>query len=185
MPEDEQGTLNPFRMLTAISRVPVLVVLIFLYLVFVLYVFPNSAYEGEVGPLDLKFSYSPATAYDMIESYGEEGRARYARSAMTIDFAYPIVYTLLFMVWITLAVKGANMSDARRCFIAMVPLSVFILDLTENTGIIILLKTYPAHHETLAMATSFATSAKWSAAGLVIVMTLLATAHWAWRRLTS
>jgi hypothetical protein len=63
------------------------------------------------------------------------------------------------------------------------PLSVLLLDLIENTGIVILLKTYPQRHEALVTATSLATSAKWSAAAVVILATLIATAHCAWRRL--
>jgi len=139
----------------------------------------------DTGPLDLKFSYSPETAYEIIEAYGEEGRVSYARGAMTVDVAYPIVYTLMFMVWITLALRSANMNLTRRCFLSMLPLSVFVLDLIENTGIVAMLKLYPEKHETLAMATSFATSAKWSAAAVVILTTLSATLHLAWRRVAN
>lgn len=185
MPESEHASMNPCTALEKISRLPVLAVLIVLYLVFVLYIFPNSAFDMDTGPLDLKFSYSPETAYEMIEAYGEEGRASYARAAMTVDVAYPIVYTLMFMVWLTLALRSANVSSSRRCFISMLPLSVFVLDLIENTGIVTMLKLYPEKYETLAMATSFATSAKWSAAAVVILITLGATLHLAWRRIAS
>lgn len=185
MPQDNQNLINPCTVLIKISRVPVLVILIALYLIFVGYIFPNSAYESEVGPFDLKFSYSTETAYEMLEAYGEEGRSRYARSVMTIDLAYPIVYTLMFMVWLTLVLKGSHLTPARQCALSLSPLSVFVLDLIENTGIVTLLNTYPERHETVVTATSFATSAKWSAAAIVIAITLIATVHWAWRRITS
>lgn len=169
------------RILSAVSRFPVLVVLVILYAFFVLYVFPNSGDGNGVGPLDLKFSYSPETAYAMIEAYGDEGRSQYARGAMTIDVAYPIVYTMLFMVWLTMATRGTNLSPARQCFVSLIPLSVFILDLVENAGIVALLKTYPERHDALVTATSLATSAKWLSAGFVISTALMMTAHSAWR----
>jgi hypothetical protein len=184
MSQDEQEPTKLYVLLAKISRVPVLVALLAFYLLFALYILPNGANEMETGPLDLKFSYSPATAYEMIEAYGEQGRARYARSAMTMDVAYPIVYTLMFIVWISLALKGTNLSPTRQCWVSMSPLSVFILDLTENAGIVAMLKTYPDQHNTLATATSLATSAKWIAAAFTITMTLIITAHWAYRKIT-
>jgi hypothetical protein len=171
--------------LTAISKAPILVFLIALYLAFVLYVFPNSAYESTAGPLDLKFSYSPDTAYETLDAFGEEGRAKYARGAMTIDFAYPIIYTLMFSVWINLVLKSAPLPQTRQNIVALSPLTVFVFDLTENAGIIALINTYPVRHDALATATSFATTAKWCAAGIVITITIIATAHWAWRSLSS
>jgi hypothetical protein len=181
MSENEQASAGTQTILEKISRVPVLAVLVVLYLVFVLYIFPNSAYETEVGPLDLKFTYTPDTAYQTIEAYGEEGRARYAVSAMTVDVGYPVVYTLMFAVWITLALRGSKLSPARQHFASMLPFSVFVLDIMENTGIIAMLKTYPTRHDTLAFVTSLATSAKWSAAGVVIALTLVVTMHRLWR----
>jgi len=126
----------------------------------VLYVFPDSGFESNVGPLDLEFAYSPETAYVMIESYGEEGRWRYAISAMTVDVAYPLVYALLFMVWITLALKGTNLNANWQCIVTCLPLSVLVPDLIENTGIVTLLKSRPTRLNTLVAATSLATSAK-------------------------
>jgi len=183
VPERETISNYPCRMLSAISRVPVLITLVLLYALFVLYIFPNSGNGTEIGPLDLKFSYSSETAYEMIAAYGQEGRARYARSAMTVDVAYPIVYTLLFMVWLSLALNGTNLAPGQRCIVSLLPLSVFFLDLVENAGIVALLKSYPDQHETLVTATSLATSAKWSSAILVISLTLTATVHSAWRKM--
>ena len=176
MSEQSPHTFAICKLLTAISSMRLLGALIVAYLFFVLYVFPNSGFDSNVGPLDLEFSYSPETAYSMIESYGEEGRSRYAISAMTVDVAYPLVYTLLFMVWITLALKGTSLSANWQCIVTCLPLSVLVLDLLENSGIVILLKSWPTRHNTLVAATSLVTSAKWSAAGFVILVTLLTTA---------
>jgi hypothetical protein len=171
--------------LSKISSLRVLVVLIALYLVFVLYLFPNSAYESAAGPLDLKFTYTPDTAYKTLEAFGEEGRAQYARGAMTIDLAYPVVYTLMFAVWLTLVLKNAPQKFNPKGTVPLLPLTVFIFDLTENAGVIALIKTYPDRHDAVAWATSFATTSKWLCAGFVISLTGLFTLHSAWRRLSN
>jgi len=180
----ERPSAAPCRLLGAISKFPVLLILIALYLVFVLFIFPNFGYDADAGPLDLKFSYSPDEAYETIESYGEEGRAQYALGEMTIDVVYPVVYTLMFSVWITLALNGASLSSAKRCLVSMSPMAVFVLDMFENAGIVAMLKMYPDRHDTLATATSFASSSKWSAAAFVILLTVGTTAHRVWRRIS-
>ena len=63
--------------------------------------------SANMGPLDLLFSYSPETAYEHLRSFGEQGRAAYAQMSLTADTAYPIIYTAVFMVLITLLARKA------------------------------------------------------------------------------
>lgn len=179
----EDIMLTPCRALAAIATAPVLVVLIVMYAFFVLYVFPNAENGSGVGPLDLKFSYSADTAYEMIEAYGQQGRDRYVRTAVTVDLAYPIVYTLLLMVWISLSLREAAISPVRTCIAVMVPGVTFLLDLIENAGIVIMLRAFPQRHETLANMTSLATSAKWLAAGVAVLVAITSTAFAVRRRI--
>jgi len=164
-----ETSFGPCQWLNRISRPSVLAVLIVLYLVFVLLLFP--ALSGGTGavPLDLLFSYSPGQAYERIESYGADVRHSYAISAMTLDVAYPLTYSLLFSVWLTLLLK----SDSRlACGTRMLPFVILILDLLENSGIVVMLVSYPQRLDTLATATSLATSLKWVFAVTVIVVTV-------------
>jgi len=159
---------------SSISRLSVFWALLGLYLVFVLILFPALGGESGAAPLDLMFSYSPGQAYDLIESYGPGVRHSYAISAMTLDVAYPLTYSLLFSVWLTLLLK----SDSRRvCVIRMLPFVILVFDQLENSGIVVMLLSFPQRLDVLATATSLATSLKWVFALTVIVLTVGLSLH--------
>jgi len=160
---------RPCRWIKRISRPVVLIGLIALYLLFVLLLFPVLGGEGMAAPLDLMFSYSPEQAYAKIESYGPEVRHSYAISAMTLDVAYPLTYSLMFSVWLSLLLKGRI---GLACVLCMLPFVVLVFDLLENAGIVIMLLLFPEQLEILAIATSLATSLKWIFAVTVIFLTL-------------
>jgi len=164
-----ETSFGPCQWLNKISRPSVLVLLIVLYLVFVLLLFPALSSGSGAAPLDLMFSYSPTQAYDLIESYGPDVRHSYAISAMTLDVAYPLTYSLLFSVWLTLLLKS---NGRMACVIRMLPFVILIFDLLENSGVVVMLIRYPQRLDTLATATSLATSLKWVFAVTVIVVTL-------------
>ena len=170
--------------LDRITNLRSFVVLVALYLVFPLYLFPNSAYESDVGPLDLKFSYTPEEAHATLGAFGEEGRARYARAAFTLDLAYPIVYTLLFIVWLRLVTREALSGSCAYLALTFSPLSVFVFDLLENTGIVLLITRFSDEPDPFARFVSVATSVKWISAAAVILLTLASTAYWGWRRIS-
>jgi len=167
--QHNESTFRPCLWVGKISRLPVLWVLIGLYLVFVLVLFPALGGESGAAPLDLMFSYSPGQAYDLIESYDPDVRHSYAISAMTLDVAYPLTYSLLFSVWLTLLLKS---NSRRACVIRMLPFVILIFDLLENSGIVMMLVSYPQRLDMLATATSLVTSLKWVTAGTVILLTL-------------
>ncbi len=118
--------------------------------------------DKEVTPIDLQFAYTPELAYELIDSYSEETRTVYARGEMTLDVAYPIVYTLFMSV--TLMLLYPN-----KWKMAWLPYGVFGVDMLENTGIIIMLKNYPEQLRSVAWITSGFSTLKWS---LVIIVVL-------------
>lgn len=166
---------KPCRWINQISRPAILLVLIGLYLVFVLVLFPAFGGDGKAAPLDLMFSYSPDQAYQKIESYGPQVRHSYAISALTLDVAYPLTYSLMFSVWLSLLLKPAGRVAYGIC---MLPFAVLLFDLLENSGIVIMLLMFPERLDLLARATSLATSLKWVSAGTVILLTLGLSLKW-------
>lgn len=145
-------------------------VLISVYLVFVMVLFPALGGDSDVAPLDLMFSYSPEQAYKIIEAYGPEVRHDYVISALTLDVAYPLTYSFMFAIWLTLLLKTDN---RMTCTIRMLPFAVLLFDLLENSGIVLMLINYPQRLEFAATATSIATSLKWVFASVVIILTLV------------
>ena len=152
-----------------ISRPAVLVVLMAVYLVFPLYLFPAAAAGSEHMPLDLMFAYSPEQAYAQLASFGPEGRANYARSTVSVDLAYPVIYTLMLAVWLCLLLRGRN----RYCsYISMLPFGAFVFDLIENAGILLMLGAYPTEIHALALVASIATTLKWLFAVPIVLFVL-------------
>lgn len=168
--ERVNSQFKPCQWIIRLSRPSVLMTLIGLYLVFVLVMFPAFGGDGEVAPLDLMFSYSPDQAYQQIESYGAEVRHSYAITALTLDVAYPLTYSLMFSVWLSLLLKSQSRA---ACAIRMLPFAVLLFDLLENSGIVMMLLMFPERLDLLAWATSLATSLKWVSAGTVILLTLV------------
>ncbi len=148
------------------ASVKLMLILLGLVVVFNVLIMPQLAGGQEVVPIDLQFAYTPEQAYELIDSYTEETRATYAIGEMTFDVAYPIVYTLFMSI--TLMLLYPNKWE-----IAWLPYVVFTADMLENTGIIIMLKNYPSHLNTVAWMTSGFSTAKWSLVMLVLVMILV------------
>ena len=140
-----------------------ILVLLALMLIFNVIIFPSLTAGTTMVPLDLQFAYTPERAYELIESYGDEMRWKYAIGEMTIDVAYPVVYTL-FMSIALMLLFPANWK------LAWLPYSIFVFDIFENTGIVTLLLNYPNQLNAVAWCTSFFSSVKWV---MVLVVTLI------------
>ena len=122
------------------------------------------------GPIDLEFSYSPDKVYQMIETYSEEGRTLYIKSTLGIDVPYPVIYTITYILLLLLLFKKVFPTNERIHPWALLPLIIFVADMLENTGIILMLKNFPERLDTVARIGSVFTSIKWT---FVIVCTLL------------
>lgn len=157
-----------------------LITLLIVYGIFAAVIMPGAAtkMEAGAGPLDLLFSYSPKTAFEHIESYGEQGRSAYIKFSQIADTAYPIVYSMLFIVIIyLLAVKLWPRRETLHK-LALIPLAAFIFDLCENQSIIAMLKAYPETPENIAKIGSIFTSLKWTSVGVNFAIILVLLGFW-------
>lgn len=131
------------------------------------------AANNSVLPLDLMFFYTPETAFDMIERYGEEGRALYTRIELTADILYPIVYTLFFALLISWLFQRGFRPDSGMQRMNVVPLGALVFDLLENGGIVSMLSMYPSIPAVMAWITMLFGSIKWlfafASIGLILI----------------
>ncbi len=143
---------------------PEILILLFSIVVIVNFLlFPLLMPAGEgLRPLDIMFAYSPSEAYEMIASYGEETRKNYIRGLLFIDFAYPVIYSLLLGFGIYLSWRNPRLS--------LQPLVIMAADYLENTGIIIMLSAWPEQITALAIATSIFTTLKWLMVALSVII---------------
>jgi hypothetical protein len=134
------------------------------------------ALSGGAGPLDPRFSYSPAEAYAALGAYGPAGRDFYLRVALTAGVAYPIIYSLFFSLTITYFLRRQGTARPALLRLALVPFAAMIVDYLENVCLIALLLSYPARLETLAQVSSLLTSAKWILEAVSLALLLLSGA---------
>ena len=128
--------------------------------------------------LDLQSSYSPEKAYQLIESYGEEGRQYYVLIELTLDLVYPILSALFFS---TLTIYFFRRVFPLSSFWQKLPLLgpiVMIIDYLENTSILVMLMSYPSRLDAVAQAANIFTVTKFALSGLELILILVGFIGW-------
>jgi hypothetical protein len=123
-----------------------------------------------VSPIDLTFGYNPTRTLQMVADYGPEARAYYARTELTTDLIYPIVYSLLLAVILTLLFRTSKYKPFAA--VALLPFLSLIFDYLENATIVTMLNTYPNQSVTVAVLCELFKLAKWLSFGLTIAFIL-------------
>lgn len=167
-------TLTNF--LDRIANWKLLVLLLILYGSFPVYWLKNAEITinhlagKPIGVIDLTIGYDPARTLQMVADYGPAARAYYARTELTADVAYPLVYSLLFAVILTLLFRNKAYKPFR--WVTLLPFASLLFDYLENAAIVTLLTTYPAQSPTLAVLCEVAKVGKWFTFGLVVILIL-------------
>jgi hypothetical protein len=154
----------------------ILLLAIVLYIPFPAYFFKNleanmNAQAGRpVGPIDLLVGYDPARVSEMVDAYGTKGRAIYAQGELTLDLAYPFIYTFLFCIILTLLFRHRTYTSFR--LVNVLPVGILFFDLLENCCIVYLLKTYPDPSLVVTSLCSLLTNLKWTVTMIVLGLVL-------------
>ena len=151
-----------------------LVGLLILYLLFPL-VLLNNAEEKinrlagkEIGPIDLTFGFDPQRTLQMVEDYGDAARKYYASVELSLDIAFPVVYSLLLAVIMTMLFRRLIRGPVN--YINLLPFAVMFFDFLENITIISMLTHYPEQSESMATLCELFKLIKWMMFGLVVAL---------------
>lgn len=120
------------------------------------------AANNHVTPLDLMFFYTPAQAFEMMDKYGEAGRAIYLKIELTADLIYPIIYTLFYGLLLSWLFQRGFKSDSKMQKRNVMPVGAWFFDLLENVGIVSMLAIYPSKPAFIAWLTMIFGSLKWA-----------------------
>jgi len=153
-------------------------VMVFLSLLIVINVFALPVIYPRFETLDIQSSYSPEKAYQLIDSYGEEGRQYYALIELTLDVIYPLVSALLFS---SLTIYIFRRVFPPNSFWQKLPLLgpiVMAIDYLENTGIVVMLLSYPRRLDIVAQAANIFTVAKFALSQLELILIVIGLAGW-------
>jgi hypothetical protein len=103
---------------------------------------------GHKEVLDVQGWYTCADAYRLLDDLGPEGRKLYARTELTLDLVFPIVYACLFIGLI-----GNLYPPQRARALALVPLLGWAADWCENAIAVWLALTFETGQEPGMIAT--------------------------------
>lgn len=123
----------------------------------------NQLAGKDIGPIDLTVGFDPDRTLTMVADYGPAARAFYARTELTTDLAYPLVYSLLLAVLLTRIFRH----KPTRNFI-LYPCLTLLFDYLENAAIVTLLTTYPTQSMGVAMLCEVFKLAKWLSFGVAL-----------------
>jgi hypothetical protein len=127
----------------------------------------NELAQKTVGIIDITLGFNPQKTLEMVRDYGEAARAYYARTEMTLDVLYPIVYTSLFCIVLTLLFRNKSYKPFK--YVNLVPFVVMVFDFLENISIVTLLKTFPNTSETVLFLCEIFKMGKWLSLGVMMI----------------
>ena len=119
--------------------------------------------------LDTLSSYTPQKAYDLVTSYGEQGRQSYAIIEVTLDLAYPLITALLFSLIILYTFKRAFPGIEWVQYVSWAPLVAMLADYLENACVVTMLLSYPRQLDGVARLANFFTVAKFDLSPLQLL----------------
>jgi hypothetical protein len=90
---------------TRLAKGRVILLLLFLFLLANLVIIP--AVYPKFQTLDTLSSYTPGKAYELMTSYGEQGRRYYLTMEATLDTLYPFLTALMFSLMILYTFRRA------------------------------------------------------------------------------
>jgi hypothetical protein len=167
-------TLSQF--LDRIANGKLLIFLSLIYAIFPAYFLKNAEEKinqlagKKIGVIDLTVGFNPQKTLQMVADYGDEARAYYAQTEMTMDVIYPIIYALLFGIILTILYR--NKAYKPFPWINLLPFVALIFDYLENICIVSLLQNYPSQSLNTTTFCEVFKMLKWIAFGISVVLIL-------------
>ena len=132
--------------------------------------------------LDTLTNYTPEKAYNLISSYGNQGRQYYAIIELTLDLIYPLISALLFSLAILYTFRQGFPSFAWTNQLALIPFGVMLADYIENVCVVSMLLSYPRRIPVVAEISNIFTVTKLALTPLELLF-LAGLAGWLIRRI--
>jgi hypothetical protein len=115
---------------------------------------------------DSLFFYNPELIATYLQAYGPVGRKLYLFADCTLDLVYPVIYTLLFSMLLTLILQRGFSPDSPLRRMQLLPFGMMAFDYLENISVCALLLLFPTQPTWLAWAAATFTTLKWCFAAM-------------------
>ena len=127
-----------------------------------------------IGLPDMLFTYSPSTIYEKLILFGAHGRSAYRIFLERVDFLFPAVYGLFFVMVTTFGLSRLFPNRSTLQKLSLLPLLTTFFDYAENFCFLALLRSFPVELPNLEKLANMFTLAKWAFAAVSIVLLLVA-----------
>ncbi len=151
------------RLATGKNIITLLLVFLFFNFVLVPVLYPRFQ------TLDLLDSYTPHQAYQLITSYGDQGRQAYLVTELTLDLLYPFTSALLFSLPIVYSFQRAFPEYPWTTNLALLPFAVMTADYAENACIVTMWLNYPRLLPAVAQISNILTITKLALSPLELI----------------
>jgi hypothetical protein len=146
------------NLLTRLATGRNILILLLIFLLFNLVLIPR--FYPAFQTLDTLPSYTPAQAYQLLDSYGDAGRSAYLATELTLDLVYPPATALLFSLLIVYTFQRAFPRTPSLIFLGLIPFLVLVGDYMENVLIILMLLRHPVQLTAIARLAGYFTRMK-------------------------
>ena len=127
-----------------------------------------------IGLPDMMFTYSPSSIYEKLTRFGADGRSAYGIFLERVDFLFPAVYGLFFVMVRTVGFSGLFPNRPAPQKLSLLPWFTTLFDYAENLCFLVMLRSYPEELPNLQKLANVCTLAKWTFAEISIVLLLVA-----------
>ncbi len=114
-------------------------------------------------------SYTSTEVYDRIASFTPAGIALYKQFTYTTDVVFPLTLLMFLTLLVWFTAERAAVKKRFRFLLISIPITWFVVDITENTIIYRLLDLLPSKNETLAGLLGYITTTKFALLILSII----------------
>jgi hypothetical protein len=168
-----------YQQLDRIATWPIFALLVALFILFTLGFQWRSKVMREIAghevkPFDVRVSYTPDEARELLETMGERGRRIYAVTQLTLDLLFPFIYGGLFVITLYRLYGQPG-------YLLAVPLVTVVADLLENLTTTYLALSYNGLASAVAHVASTFTIVKRSGLVILVVLILAGIAIWVLR----
>jgi hypothetical protein len=127
-----------------------------------------------IGLPDMMFRYSPSSIYEKLTQFGADGRSAYRIFLERVDFLFPAVYGLFFVMVSTFGFSRLFPNRPALQKLSLLPWFTTLFDYAENLCFFVMLRSYPEELPNLQKLGNVFTLAKWTFAAISIVLLLVA-----------
>jgi len=112
--------------------------------------------------IQLLSMFDPNILRNTMARWSAEEKMRFEKHFMVDFWFHPLVYSLMFVVWVTLETSLTKRSPVPYFLFIMVPIAAGLCDVMENSIHLTLLKTMPAGSDNFIRMGGFFATIKWA-----------------------